>query len=79
MAARNIIAPRFARFHRPHPNVVLDIVLEDALAARVVGRFDAGIRVGGQLEKTGWRSTRRRICRQVAGRPGTSRNARVAR
>jgi DNA-binding transcriptional LysR family regulator len=51
IAARTIIAPRLARFHRVHPEVELDIVVDDALADIVTGRFDAGIRVGGQLEK----------------------------
>ena len=51
MAARQIIAPRLARFHRSHPDVVLDIVVDDALSDIVTGRFDAGIRVGGRLEK----------------------------
>lgn len=51
IAARTIIAPRLARFHQAHPDVVLDIVVDDALADIVVGRFDAGIRVGGRLEK----------------------------
>ncbi|WP_240633277.1 LysR family transcriptional regulator [Xanthomonas vasicola] len=51
IAARTIIAPRLARFHHAHPDVVLDIVVDDALADIVAGRFDAGIRVGGQLEK----------------------------
>ncbi|MCI2260847.1 LysR family transcriptional regulator [Xanthomonas indica] len=51
IAARTIIAPRLSRFHQIHPDVVLDIVIDDALADIVVGRFDAGIRVGGQLEK----------------------------
>jgi DNA-binding transcriptional LysR family regulator len=51
IAARTIIAPRLSRFHQAHPDVVLDIVVDDALADIVVGRFDAGIRVGGQLEK----------------------------
>lgn len=51
MAARTVIAPRLARFHRSHPDVVLDIVVDDALSDIVAGRFDAGIRVGGQLEK----------------------------
>ena len=51
IAARTIIAPRLARFHQVHPDVVLDIVVDDALADIVAGRFDAGIRVGGQLEK----------------------------
>ncbi|MDY0747765.1 LysR family transcriptional regulator [Paucibacter sp. R3-3] len=51
MAARQIIAPRLARFHRSHPDVLLDIVVDDALSDIVTGRFDAGIRVGGRLEK----------------------------
>ncbi|WP_243391121.1 LysR family transcriptional regulator [Xanthomonas prunicola] len=51
IAARTIIAPRLARFHHAHPDVVLDLVVDDALADIVIGRFDAGIRVGGQLEK----------------------------
>lgn len=51
MAARQIIAPRLGRFHRAHPEVVLDIVVDDALSDIVAGRFDAGIRVGRRLEK----------------------------
>lgn len=51
IAARTIIAPRLARFHQIHPDVRLDIVVDDALADIVSGRFDAGIRVGGKLEK----------------------------
>jgi DNA-binding transcriptional LysR family regulator len=51
IAARTIIAPRLSRFHKAYPDVILDIVVDDALADIVVGRFDAGIRVGGRLEK----------------------------
>jgi len=51
IAARTVIAPRLARFHEAHPHVVLDIVVDDTLADIVSGRFDAGIRVGGRLEK----------------------------
>jgi DNA-binding transcriptional LysR family regulator len=51
MAARQVIAPRLDRFHRAHPDVALDIVVDDALGDIVAGRFDAGIRVGGRLEK----------------------------
>ena len=51
MAARQIIAPRLDRFHRAHPDVVLEIVVDDALSDIVAGRFDAGIRVGARLEK----------------------------
>lgn len=51
IAARTIIAPRLARFHQAYPDVILDIVVDDALADIVVGRFDAGIRVGNRVEK----------------------------
>jgi DNA-binding transcriptional LysR family regulator len=51
LAARQVIAPRLGRFHRTHPDVVLDIVVDDGLSDIVAGRFDAGIRVGGRLEK----------------------------
>ena len=51
MAAHQIIAPRLGRFHRAHPEVTLDIVVDDKLSDIVAGRFDAGIRVGGRLEK----------------------------
>lgn len=51
MAVRQIVAPRLGRFHRAHPGVTLDIVVDDALSDIVAGRFDAGIRVGGRLEK----------------------------
>lgn len=51
MAARQVIAPRLGRFHRAHPDVILDIVVDDALSDIVAGRFDAGIRVGRRLEK----------------------------
>src|SRR6201993_4970780 len=51
MAAKKIIAPRLGRFHRAHPEVVLDIVIDDGLSDIVAGRFDAGIRVGARLEK----------------------------
>jgi DNA-binding transcriptional LysR family regulator len=51
MAARLVIAPRLGRFHRAHPEVQLDIVVDDSLGDIVAGRYDAGIRVGGRLEK----------------------------
>src|SRR5712691_2461418 len=51
MAAKKIVAPRLGRFHRAHPDVVLDIVVDDGLSDIVAGRFDAGIRVGERLEK----------------------------
>lgn len=51
MAAKKIIAPRLGRFHRSHPEVVLDIVIDDGLSDIVAGGFDAGIRVGERLQK----------------------------
>jgi len=51
MAAKKVIAPRLGRFHREHPDVVLDIVIDDTISDIVAGRFDAGIRVGERLEK----------------------------
>ena len=51
LAARRLIAPRLGRFHRLCPNVVLDVVIDDALSDIVAGRFDCGIRVGQRLEK----------------------------
>ena len=51
MAVNTIIAPRLGRFHRAHPDVVLDIVIDDSLSDIVAGKFDAGIRVGERLEK----------------------------
>ena len=51
MAATQLIAPRLGRFHRAHPEVVLDIVIDDTLSDIVAGRFDAGIRVGERLQK----------------------------
>ncbi len=51
IAAKKIIAPRLGRFCRAHPDVVLDIVIDDGLSDIVADRFDAGIRVGQRLEK----------------------------
>lgn len=51
MAAKQIIAPRLGRFHKAHPDVVLDIVIDDGLSDIVAGGFDAGIRVGERLQK----------------------------
>lgn len=51
MAVRQIIAPRLGRFHRAHPDIVLDLVVDDGLSDIVASRFDAGIRVGSRLEK----------------------------
>src|SRR5258708_14447452 len=51
MAAKRLIAPALGRFHRAHPEVILDIVIDDSLSDIVAGRFDAGIPVGERPEK----------------------------
>lgn len=51
MAAKKVIAPRLGRFAKAHPDVVLDIVIDDGLSDIVGEGFDAGIRVGGRLQK----------------------------
>src|SRR5262245_30360859 len=51
MAAKQLIAPRLGRFHATYPDVVLEIVVDEHLVDIVAGGFDAGIRVGEQLEK----------------------------
>lgn len=51
MAAKKVIAPRLGRFHKAHPDVTLDIVIDDSLSDIVAGGFDAGIRVGERLHK----------------------------
>ena len=50
VAAKKLIAPRLGRFHAAHPDVVLDIVIDDGVSDIVAGGFDAGIRVGERLE-----------------------------
>jgi DNA-binding transcriptional LysR family regulator len=45
------IAPKLAAFHRAHPEVVLDLFVDDAIVDIVAGRFDAGIRLGERLAK----------------------------
>ncbi len=51
MAAKKVIAPRLGRFARANPDVVLDIVIDDGLTDITGEGFDAGIRVGGRLQK----------------------------
>lgn len=51
MAAKRLIAPRLGRFAGAHPDVVLDIVIDDGLSDIVGEGFDAGIRVGNRVQK----------------------------
>jgi DNA-binding transcriptional LysR family regulator len=51
IAAVQFLGPLLGRFHAAYPDIVLDIVVEDALADIVAVRFDAGIRLGESLAK----------------------------
>lgn len=51
MAAKRLIAPRLGRFAHAHPDVVLDIVIDDSLSDITGEGFDAGIRVGNRVQK----------------------------
>lgn len=51
LAVTQFLGPLLAPFHAAYPEIVLDVVVEDALADIVAGRFDAGIRLGERVEK----------------------------
>lgn len=50
-AARTILAPRLPRFLREHPDVSVEVIVEDRLIDLVAGGFDAGIRLGEAVER----------------------------
>lgn len=50
-AARTLIVPRLARFHRANPDIVLDLVVEDIGDDFAADGCDAGIRAGASLGK----------------------------
>lgn len=50
-AARTVLAPRLPRFLLDHPDVSVEVIVEDRLIDLVAGGFDAGIRLGGTVEK----------------------------
>jgi DNA-binding transcriptional LysR family regulator len=51
IAAELVIAPRLGLFTAAHPDVMLELVLEERLVDIVANRFDAGIRLGERLAK----------------------------
>lgn len=51
IAAELFIQPILAQFTRDHPNVVLDLTLDDAVVDLVAGGFDAGLRLGELVER----------------------------
>ena len=50
-AARTILAPRLPAFLLDHPDVAVEVIVEDRLIDLVAGGFDAGIRLGETVER----------------------------
>lgn len=50
-AARTILAPRLPQFLLDHPDVTVEVIVEDRLIDMVAGGFDAGIRLGETVER----------------------------
>lgn len=50
-AARAILAPKLPRFLVDHPDIAVEIVVDDRLVDLVAGGFDAGIRLGESVER----------------------------
>lgn len=51
LAAIRYLGPLLSRFSEQYPDIVLDVVIEDALTDIVAERFDVGIRLGERLAK----------------------------
>jgi DNA-binding transcriptional LysR family regulator len=51
VAATQFVAPMLGAFHRSHPGITLEVVVDDTITDIVAGRFDAGIRLGETLER----------------------------
>jgi DNA-binding transcriptional LysR family regulator len=50
LAAETVLVPRLGQFRRLHPEVVLDLVIDDAMTDIVAEGFDAGIRLGHHVQ-----------------------------
>jgi DNA-binding transcriptional LysR family regulator len=50
-AARTILAPRLPQFLLDHPDVSVEVIVEDRLVDLVAGGFDAGIRLNEAVER----------------------------
>ena len=50
-AARTILAPRLPQFLLDHPEISVEVIVEDRLVDLVAGGFDAGIRLGETVER----------------------------
>lgn len=50
-AARTILAPRLPAFLLAHPDISVEVIVEDRLVDLVAGGFDAGIRLGETVDR----------------------------
>jgi DNA-binding transcriptional LysR family regulator len=50
-AARTVLAPKLPRFLMDHPDIAVEVVVDDRLVDLVAGGFDAGIRFGETVER----------------------------
>lgn len=50
-AARTILAPGLPRFLRDHPDISVEVIVEDRLVDLIAGGFDAGIRLGETVQR----------------------------
>jgi|UniRef100_UPI0035CBD41B DNA-binding transcriptional LysR family regulator len=50
-AARTVLAPVLPRFLREHPDISVEVIVEDRLVDLVAGGFDAGIRLGETVDR----------------------------
>ncbi|MDR3509209.1 MAG: LysR family transcriptional regulator [Caulobacteraceae bacterium] len=50
-AAERLILPMLAGFHRDYPQVVVDLVLDDAVTDMVAGGYDLALRIGEVIER----------------------------
>ena len=50
-AARTILWPKLEKFLPAYPDIKVEIVVENALTDIIAGKFDAGVRLGGQVAK----------------------------
>jgi DNA-binding transcriptional LysR family regulator len=49
-AARTVLAPALPRFLREHPDISVEVIVDDRLVDLVAGGFDAGIRFGETVD-----------------------------
>jgi DNA-binding transcriptional LysR family regulator len=50
-AANSVLWPKLAKFLPDYPDIKVEIIVDSALTDIVAGRYDAGVRLGNQVEK----------------------------